>query len=315
MRRNIRLLLAYDGTDFHGWQRQPNIRTVQEVVEQAARRVVRHQVTLNGSGRTDAGVHATGQVANFESTTPMPCDKLRAAIGSRLPKDVSLNHVSDAPLGFRASRHAESKLYRYTIYNHHKRPVERRQQRYAYHFWHVLDTLRMQQAADALVGEHDFVAFASAGHGRESTIRSILRFEVYRHYQEVLLDVEGTGFLYNQVRNMVGTLVEIGRGHWPIEAIGEILRSGDRSQAGPTAPARGLCLQWVRYDMTRTYALLESVDISTESGDDEGTDSEDSLPMTTESLESGSVGPACRAGPGPVRQTGPTPTGSVDPAE
>src|SRR5687768_3435400 len=109
MRRNIRMLLAYDGTDFHGWQRQPEMRTVQDVVEQAVRRVVRHQVTVNGSGRTDSGVHASGQVANFETVSPMPCDNLRKAIGTRIPKDVSLIHVDEVPLGFRSSRDAVSK--------------------------------------------------------------------------------------------------------------------------------------------------------------------------------------------------------------
>ncbi|MHC4445139.1 MAG: tRNA pseudouridine(38-40) synthase TruA [Planctomycetota bacterium] len=250
MQRNIRLLLAYEGTDFHGWQKQPGLRTVQEVVEQAVRRVVRHQVTILGSGRTDAGVHARGQVANFESTSVIPCKNICRAVGSRLPKDISLYHVCDVPLGFRSSQDAVSKLYRYTVYNDPHRPVENHRQRYVYHFWQPLDVEKMREAASYFIGEQDFAAFASQGHKRESTVRTVMRCEVHRWFNEIHIDVEGSGFLYNQVRNMVGTLIEVGRGHWEPGIINDILASGDRSNAGPTAPARGLCLQWVRYDMT-----------------------------------------------------------------
>jgi len=229
------------------------LRTVQDTLEQAVRRVVRHQALIHGSGRTDAGVHARGQVANFETTCELPAGNLCRAIGSRLPKDVSLIRVSEVPSGFRSSLHALSKLYRYTIYNDPGRPVERHRQPYVYHFWNPLDVHRMRAAAARLVGEHDFAGFASKGSDRETTVRTILRLDVYRHYSEIHIDTEGTGFLYNQVRNIAGTLVEIGRGHWEPPCVDEILASGDRSKAGPTAPARGLCLQWVRYDMTRPY--------------------------------------------------------------
>lgn len=279
MVRNIRLLVAYDGTEFHGWQRQPGLRTVQDLIEQATRRVVRHQVTVNGSGRTDAGVHASGQVANFETTCAMPCDNLRRAIGSRLPKDISIIHACEAPANLRASRHAVCKLYRYAIHNHPDRPSEQHRHRYVYHFWNPLDIDRMRAGARFLVGEHDFAAFASAGHKRETTVRTVLSIHVHRHYREVRVDVEGTGFLYNQVRNMVGTLIEVGRGRWEPEYVAAILASRDRKQAGPTAPARGLCLQWVRYDMTRTYepdardaarlsVFTEAPDIEAPAGDE-----------------------------------------------
>ena len=248
MRRNIRMIIAYDGTEFHGWQRQPNLRTVQDAIEQAARRVVRHQVSVVGSGRTDAGVHAAGQVAHFETDCDMPCDNLRKAIGGRLPKDISILELREAPAGYRPSFDAVSKLYRYTIYNDAPRPVEEMRQRYVYHFWHPLEVDRMADAARRLVGEHDFASFATTGREYETTVRTILRLEVHRRFREIYLDVEGTGFLYNQVRNMVGTLIDIGRGHWPVEMIDTILAARSRSAAGPTAPARGLCLQWVRYD-------------------------------------------------------------------
>jgi tRNA pseudouridine38-40 synthase len=183
----------------------------------------------------------------------MPCESLRKAIGSRLPKDISILDACDAPPNFRSSRDAISKLYRYTIHNESARPVELLRQRYVYHYWHPLDIGRMQDAADVLVGEHDFAAFATTGHQRESTVRTVLDVHVQRSYGQVRIDVEGTGFLYNQVRNMVGTLLEVGRGRWTADDVRAILQSRDRTNAGPTAPARGLCLQWVRYDMTRSY--------------------------------------------------------------
>ncbi len=251
MWRNIRLLIAYDGTDFHGWQQQPGMRTVQESIEQALRRVVHHQVAVLGAGRTDAGVHAAGQVANFETTSTMPCENLKKAIGGRLPKDISVGAADEVPLGFRSTSDAVSKLYRYRIYNAAHRPVDELAQRYTYHFWHPLEVSRMRAAAAYLLGTHDFAAFATQGSERQTTVRTVLGIDIYHRYNELRIDVEGTGFLYNQVRNMVGTLIEVGRGHWPVERVPGILASRDRCQAGPTAPARGLCMQWVRYDLTR----------------------------------------------------------------
>jgi len=245
--RNIKLVIAYDGTDFKGWQKQPDQRTVQEVLEQAVRRVVRHQVNIIGAGRTDSGVHAAGQVANFYTTCPIPAEGLFKAIGYRLPKDVTLVRLAEVPPEFHATRSAVSKLYRYRIWNASGRPVEEHLQRYTYHFWQPLDVERMRQAAKFFVGRKDFAAMASKGSGRLTTVRTVFRCEVYRHWQEVRVDVEGSGFLYNQVRNMVGTLIEVGRGHWEPQIVEEILESRDRTKAGPTLPARGLCLQWVKY--------------------------------------------------------------------
>jgi tRNA pseudouridine38-40 synthase len=247
MSRMILLKLAYDGTEFHGWQTQPGLRTVQGVIEQAIRRVVRHQVELAGSGRTDAGVHAAGQVASFPTSSTLPGEKLRHAIGSRLPKDISVASVQDVHPEFHATLSAESKLYRYRIYHSAGRPVEQTLQRYAYHIWHPLDAERMNEAAQDFVGELDFAAMAGSGCDKQTTVRTVLRCEVYRHLEEIRVDVEGRGFLYNQVRNMVGTLLNVGIGRWAVNCIPGILAGRDRSKAGPTAPARGLCLQWVRY--------------------------------------------------------------------
>ncbi len=254
MERNLKLTIAYDGTNFHGWQRQAGVRTVQAEIEAAAQRVIRHPLDIVGASRTDAGVHARGQVAHLRTTTLIPATNLQRAIGHRLPEDMGLVHVADMPLGFHATRDALGKLYRYRIHNDARRPVEWLGARYAWHVWYDLDTDRMQAAATALVGTHDFAAFASAGTPRRTTVRTLHRLQVRRHFNTVLIDAEGGGFLYNQVRNMVGTLVEVGRGHWPVERVAEILASRDRRQAGPTAPAHGLCLEWIRYPPDRSLA-------------------------------------------------------------
>ena len=249
MQRNIAMVVAYDGTDFHGWQRQRDMRTVQETLETVTRRVARHNVQIIGSGRTDAGVHAAGQVANFFTDRDLPINALFRAIGSRLPKDVTLVRLFEAPPAFHATQSAVSKLYRYRVYAASSRPVEHHVQRYTHHFWLGVDLDAARAAARHFVGTHDFVAMASAGNQRETTVRTVHRCEVYRHHNEVRIDVEGSGFLYNQVRNMVGTILEVARGHWPPERVGQILVGKDRSAAGPTAPAHGLCLQWVRYNL------------------------------------------------------------------
>lgn len=249
MMRNLMMVLAFDGADFHGWQHQPDLRTVQGTLEQALRRCLRHQVAVIGCSRTDSGVHAGAYVANCYSTSPVKTESIFRSVGSRLPKDMTLLHLAEVPLTFHATRSAITKLYRYRIHNVTARPCEHLTQRYVYHFWQPLDMDRMLAAAQAWVGTHDFTSFASAGNDRQSNVRTIWRIEFYRVDQEIRMDIEGEGFLYKQVRNMLGTLVEIGRGRWPVESATEILAAMDRSKAGPTAPARGLCLQWVRYDL------------------------------------------------------------------
>jgi tRNA pseudouridine38-40 synthase len=247
MERTIALWVAYDGTDFCGWQSQPDQRTVQDVLEQAVRRVVRHQVTLAGCGRTDSGVHAACHVSHFPTTCELPEAKLKHAIGARLPKDLSIIDVRTVHPAFDARSSAISKLYRYRVYNVAGRPVEQFVQRYTYHFWQPLDLESMRAGAKHFVGEMDFTAMTASGCVRESMVRTVLRCAIEREGNEVHIDVEGTGFLYRQVRNMVGTLLNVGRGLWVPERVAEILAGRDRTKAGPTAPARGLCLQWVKY--------------------------------------------------------------------
>lgn len=247
MRRNVRLILAYDGTDFHGWQRQPGVRTVQQEVEAAVLRVVRHLTAVIGASRTDAGVHALGQTANFQTDSPAPLNNLQRAISHRLPADVAVVRADEVPPDFHASLSAMGKRYQYRIFNSQRRPVERLAQRYVWHVWTPLDLDRMREAASAFVGTHDFAGFATAGSPRQSTVRTVTRVTLSPAEEEVRIDVEGDGFLYNQVRNMVGTLVEIGRGHWPVERVRLVLASRDRRDAGPTAPPQGLTLHEVQY--------------------------------------------------------------------
>ncbi|UCE59181.1 MAG: tRNA pseudouridine(38-40) synthase TruA [Phycisphaerales bacterium] len=247
MPKTVYLLIAYDGTDFHGWQRQPGLRTVQGVLEDSIQRVVRHPIELIGSGRTDAGVHAAGQVASFSTSSSAPGDKLRHAIGSRLSDDLAVLDSREVHPDFHATKSALSKLYRYRIHHAKTRPVAHLTQRYAYHCWKNLDLDRMRQASRHFIGEMDFLAMASRGKPRETTVRTVLGCDIERHIDEVRIDVHGTGFLYNQVRNMVGTLLEVGLGRWEPDYVIEILQSRDRSNAGRTMPACGLCLQWVRY--------------------------------------------------------------------
>lgn len=251
LHRNLKLVLAYDGAGFHGWQAQPDRRTVQSEVRAVLHRIVRHPVNLLGASRTDAGVHAAGQVANFRTSVAIPLEGLRRAIAHHLPEDLALVSISEVPADFHASHRALGKLYRYRIFAAEARPAMQRAQLYAWHVWQPLDLNAIAEAAGRMVGTHDFAGFASSGSPRSTTVRSVRRVQARWSGRELLIDVEGDGFLYNQVRNMVGTLYEIGRGRWQPQQVDQILATRDRRLAGMTAPAHGLCLQWVRYAATR----------------------------------------------------------------
>lgn len=304
-----KLTVAYDGTDYCGWQRQeppapppdarpadqqpsrPNpakveagsitgedgrerlvLRTVQHTLEQAVAAVVRQPVTLTGASRTDAGVHARGQVAAFtcagdeESGAGWPlrrgCDRLLRALNGRLPDDVLVTACEPVSEDFDPIRGAERKGYSYLLHvspppphGSGLRPMWDR--RYVHHVWESLNVGAMQQAAAGLVGEHDFAGFAAAGHGRQTTVRRVISCTVASveppagsgtGVSRVRIDVEGTGFLWNMVRIIAGTLVDVGRGRIDADRIGAILASRDRTQAGPTLPPTGLCLEWIAYE-------------------------------------------------------------------
>jgi tRNA pseudouridine38-40 synthase len=245
--RNIKLVIAYRGTGYHGWQRQADgLPTVQEVVETAAARVLGERVSVNGASRTDAGVHAVGQVASFRTCNlAIPLENLRRAMDGKCPDDVAIRSAEEVGPGFHASRSATGKTYRYRIHVSAGKPVMLSDRVCVCR--PPLSVQVMRRAARRLVGTHDFAGFASAGDERDSTVRTLRRCEVAGADGEVRITVTGDGFLYHMVRNIAGTLIEIGRGRWALERIDEILTSGDRRRAGPTAPAEGLTLLCVHY--------------------------------------------------------------------
>lgn len=243
--RNIKLTIAYDGSEYHGWQIQPGQRTIQGTLTEAVRDLLGQKVRICGASRTDARVSALGQVALIQIDSPIPTENLAEAITDRLPADIAVTEAVEAPRGFDVIGAAKSKWYRYTIFSGSVRPVLQIR-----HCWHVparLDTAAMAQAAKLLVGEKDFKSFASAADKRESSVRTIFRCDVTAENDWIYVDVEGKSFLYNMVRNMVGTLVDVGIGRWKPEKMSEILEAKDRTAAGPIAPAAGLCLIRVEY--------------------------------------------------------------------
>ena len=284
--RRYKLTVAYRGTRYHGWQAQPametykgagwdgddgkagdallptppgvspvpagleqTIPTVQEALTRAIVQVVGHPVQVVGSSRTDAGVHAKGQVCHFDTDkVQIPARNLRRAVNHRLPNDVLIRSLTHVPDAFDAVRSTLSKRYQYFIWNAHDRPIFFSD--LAWHRWQKLDVGAMNEAAGHFVGEHDFLSFARPGHGRENTVRTVLGCDVSRVGPKLVIGVEGTGFLWNMVRIMVGTLVEVGLGRYGPETVRDMIAAKDRRAAGPTAPPHGLYLQWVR---TKAY--------------------------------------------------------------
>ena len=243
--RNLKLTLSYDGTDFNGWQTQPGYRTVQETLEAAIAAVTGDKPRVNASGRTDSGVHAVGQVANFYSATRLAPATLVRAINAHLPPDVSVRACEEVPQVFDANKDAVRKMYRYVI---HDGPVpDPFLRRYCTHSRHRLDATAMRRASRVLAGRHDFHSFETEWPNRMTSIRTITHLAVNRFGEYVWLDVEADGFLYNMVRAIAGTLMNVGRGFWPEEKVAEILTAEDRREAGPTAPPQGLFLMRVTY--------------------------------------------------------------------
>ncbi len=246
--RRLLLRLEYDGTDFAGWQLQPDVRSVQGVIEAAFKDVVQDELRVNAAGRTDAGVHAEGQVAHVDCRTRLTPIELRRALNAELPPDVAVHEVLSVPRSFNARRDAVSKRYVYRVLNSGQpSPLRRRQ---AWHLHRRLDLAAMREAAAAVLGTHDFAALRGAPGGApedECSWRSIDRLDILASPPEVHFVVEGRSFLRHMVRNLVGTLVEIGQGRRPASELAEILTSRDRSRAGPTAPAHGLCLEGIQY--------------------------------------------------------------------
>lgn len=257
--QRYKLTIAYRGTNYHGWQAQAvtenykgpapaegqGIPTIQETLSRAIESVVRHPITLVGSSRTDAGVHAKGQLAHFDTDqTQIPIDGLRRAINAALPVDVTVRAIVPVEGSFDAITSTTSKRYQYAIWNQPDRPTFFPD--LVWHRWQELDFAAMRDGANRLVGTHDFASFARPGHGRENTIRTVLACDVARRGPLLVIGVEGTGFLWNMVRIIVGTLVEVGLRRYQPADIDAMLAAKDRQAAGQTAAPHGLYLQWIK---------------------------------------------------------------------
>lgn len=244
--KNIRLILAYDGTRYHGWQRQKNQKTIQEVVEHSIQIITGEQVKLFASGRTDAGVHALNQVCNFTTRSTVPLLAMQKGLNSLLPDDILVKSVDYVPHTFHSRYSARTKIYEYRILNRDSPDIFRR------HFlWHIrlpLDIGKMNDCISLLTGTRDFSSFMSAGSGTTSAVRTVSRAEIKGPDQDLFrIVIEADGFLRHMVRNIVGTAVEAGLGRISQERFREIIDLKDRKTAGPKAPARGLFLVEVRY--------------------------------------------------------------------
>jgi len=245
--RNLKLTIAYDGTAYNGWQIQPNGTTIQEELEKTAFRFSRERChNMDGSGRTDAGVHAWGQVASWPYAGNLPLARIQAAFNSLLPPDIRVRQIVEKPSLFHARKSSRTKTYLYVIYNTlYANPLTLR---YTWHIRQPLNLDLLNQASTFLVGQHDFNSFKAADGNTASSVRTILQVRWCRRGHYLLCFVKGDGFLKNMVRIIVGTLVEFGRGKYPPAAMSAIINARQRHAAGITAPAHGLVLRSVDYD-------------------------------------------------------------------
>lgn len=243
--RNIKLTIEYDGKDFNGWQKQPNKLNIQGNIEKAIESIVGHEVDLTASGRTDAGVHAIGQVANFKTDSQIPIEKMAIAINSRLKKSIVIKEAEDVDEKFHSRLSCRQKTYRYIINNSKQGTAIYRN--LEYHISNNLDIEKMQEAVKYFEGEHDFKAFKASGTSSKNSVRTIYKADVYTKDDRVFIELTGSGFLYNMVRIISGTLVDVGLGKLEPHSIPEIIKLQKRENAGKTLPAHGLYLVKVEY--------------------------------------------------------------------
>ena len=244
------MTVEYDGTNYAGWQRQANALAVQQVIEEALRRLTGEPIVLHGASRTDAGVHALGQSVHFDTDSRIPGDKFSFALNTMLPPDIRVSASEDAPEGFHARFSTVGKRYRYLFYDApHAGALNRNTHA---HSIYLLDDERMREEAKCLIGTHDFAAFAASGSVVKDTVRTIWRADVDRDGHDVRLVVEGSGFLYNMVRIIAGTLRDVGSGKLAPGALARAIETGDRLDLGVTAPAHGLTLMEVFYQLPGT---------------------------------------------------------------
>ncbi|WP_343208553.1 tRNA pseudouridine(38-40) synthase TruA [Anaerolentibacter hominis] len=244
-KKRIMLTVAYDGTNYHGWQIQPTGITIEEVLNRTLSELLGERIAVIGASRTDAGVHAMGNVAVFDTVSRIPGDKMMYALNQRLPEDIRIQASGEVPADFHPRHCVSEKTYEYSIYNG---TVPMPQYRfYSYFYYRSLDLDAMQKAADYFVGEHDFESFCSVKTQVNEFVRTIHSFQVVQEGQFIRLRIKGSGFLYNMVRILTGTLLEVGGGRRKPEDMMGILAAKDRSAAGVTAPACGLTLAGIRY--------------------------------------------------------------------
>ena len=244
--RNIKLTIEYDGKCYNGWQKQPNKLNIQGEIERAIYNITKEEVDLIGSGRTDAGVHALGQVANFKTNYEISIEKLPLAINSQLKNSIVIKEAEEVDERFHSRYNAKHKTYRYIINNSKCGTAIYRNLEYSYPF--KLDAEKMKQASKYFEGEHDFKAFKSSGTSSKNSVRTIYKAIVKQEGEKIIIELTGNGFLYNMVRIISGTLLDVGLGKIRPEEIPEIIESKDRQRAGKTLPAHGLYLVEVKYD-------------------------------------------------------------------
>ena len=244
--RNIRLTIEYDGKCYNGWQKQPNKLNIQGEIERAIYNITKEEVDLIGSGRTDAGVHALGQVANFKTNSQISIEKLPLAINSQLKNSIVIKEAEEVNERFHSRYNAKRKTYRYIINNSKCGTAIYRNLEYSYPF--KLDAEKMKQASKYFEGEHDFKAFKSSGTSSKNSVRTIYKAIVKQEGEKIIIELTGNGFLYNMVRIISGTLLDVGLGKIQPEEIPEMIESKDRQRAGKTLPAHGLYLVEVKYD-------------------------------------------------------------------
>ena len=242
----IKLIVAYDGTNYKGWQVQPNGITIEEVLNKKLTELLGEEITVAGASRTDSGVHSLGNVAAFDTNTRMPAEKISFALNQRLPEDIVVQDSCEVPEDWHPRYQNSRKTYEYRILNRTFRMPSRRFDTYFYH--HPLDVEKMQKAASYLVGEHDFKSFCAIGAQVKTTVRTVYACDVLKNGEIITIRVTGNGFLYNMVRIIAGTLIQVGGGALPPERIPEIVAAQDRSAAGPTAPAQGLTMMGIEFE-------------------------------------------------------------------
>ncbi|MDO4648347.1 MAG: tRNA pseudouridine(38-40) synthase TruA [Eubacteriales bacterium] len=243
--KRVGLVVAYDGTNYSGWQVQPNGITVQGILNEKLTELLGEPIEVIGASRTDAGVHALGNVCVFDTNTRIPGEKISFALNQRLPEDIRIQLSEEVEADFHPRYCDSEKTYEYRILNR-KFPVPT-ERLYSYFYHYKLDVRKMQEATSYFIGTHDFASFCGTGAQVKTTVRTITGMEVFRDGDIVTIRVRGTGFLYNMVRIISGTLIEIGNGQYPPEKVVEILEARSREAAGPTAPARGLTLIGIEY--------------------------------------------------------------------